>query len=96
MKKLLLPLAIVAIVVLYQKWQATPSRTEFQETGAAVSATETDAIAEAFEGQQSGVEVAFHGVYEWNDKGGVVHWTHHDPQGQHEAGWVRHRGRTYQ
>jgi uncharacterized protein DUF3465 len=80
MKKLLLPLAIVATVVLYQNWEATPSRTEFQETGAAVSATESDAIAKAFEGQQSG----------------VVHWTQHDPQGQHEAGWVRHRGQTYQ
>jgi len=43
-----------------------------------------------------GDRVSFHGVYEWNEKGGVVHWTHHDPQGQHEAGWLRHRGHTYQ
>lgn len=40
--------------------------------------------------------VAFNGVYEWNSKGGVVHWTHRDPNGRHEAGWLKHNGRTYQ
>jgi hypothetical protein len=40
--------------------------------------------------------VEFNGEYEWNAKGGVIHWTHHDPQGNHEAGWVKHNGRTYQ
>lgn len=43
-----------------------------------------------------GDTVAFNGEYEWNEKGGVVHWTHHDPNGKHEAGWLKAAGRTYQ
>ena len=40
--------------------------------------------------------VEFYGEYEWNDQGGVIHWTHRDPQGQHVAGWLKHQGKTYQ
>jgi hypothetical protein len=43
-----------------------------------------------------GDTVAFFGEYEWNDQGGVIHWTHRDPRGQHTAGWLRHEGRTFQ
>jgi len=48
------------------------------------------------DGLSVGDPVSFRGEYEWNDKGGIVHWTHHDPQGAHEAGWLKHGGRTYQ
>ncbi len=47
-------------------------------------------------GIRIGDSVEFHGVYEWNDRGGVIHWTHHDPRGQHTGGWLKHQGRTYQ
>jgi len=44
---------------------------------------------------QPGDALSFRGQYEWNDRGGVVHWTHHDPQGRRPGGWLRHAGRTY-
>lgn len=43
-----------------------------------------------------GDSIEFHGVYEWNEEGGLVHWTHRDRDGSHEAGWLRRCGRTYQ
>jgi len=45
---------------------------------------------------REGDRVAFNGEYEWNDRGGVIHWTHRDPQGRHAAGWLEHAGRWYQ
>jgi hypothetical protein len=45
---------------------------------------------------EPGDTVAFNGIYEWNPEGGTVHWTHHDPSGQHPAGWLKHNGSTYQ
>jgi hypothetical protein len=43
-----------------------------------------------------GDEIQFYGEYEWNQKGGVIHWTHRDPDGSHAAGWLKHQGQTYQ
>ncbi len=42
-----------------------------------------------------GDRVQFRGVYEWNDLGGLVHWTHHDPLGVEEGGWIKYRRREY-
>ena len=52
-------------------------------------------IAPRIDGLAVGDSVRFNGEYVWNDKGGVIHWTHHDPQGRHVAGWVIHDGKTY-
>jgi Protein of unknown function (DUF3465) len=40
--------------------------------------------------------IQFNGEYEWNDEGGVIHWTHNDPDGLHTAGWLKHQGQIYQ
>lgn len=45
---------------------------------------------------KTGDSVAFNGVYEWNAKGGVIHWTHLDPSGRPQPGWLKHAGQTYQ
>ncbi|WP_162808481.1 DUF3465 domain-containing protein, partial [Vibrio cholerae] len=39
-----------------------------------------------------GDSVEFYGEYEWNKKGGVLHWTHKDPQNRHAHGWLKHNG----
>ena len=40
--------------------------------------------------------IAFRGEYIWNEKGGLVHWTHRDSKGKHPGGWLRRDGRMYQ
>jgi len=45
---------------------------------------------------RAGDRVQFSGEYEWNDKGGVIHWTHRTASGPHPGGWIIHGGQTYQ
>jgi Protein of unknown function (DUF3465) len=53
-------------------------------------------VAPRVEDLRVGDVVSFRGVYEWNEEGGTVHWTHQDPDGEHAPGWIRAGGRVYQ
>ena len=37
---------------------------------------------------RQGLSLTLRGRYEWNDRGGVIHWTHHDPEGREQGGWI--------
>ena len=50
-------------------------------------------LAPRLEPLRPGDPIRFRGQYEWNSQGGVVHWTHHDPSGRREGGWIEHGGR---
>ena len=43
----------------------------------------------------SGDLVTVRGRYEANERGGVLHWTHHDPDGFGPGGWIEHKGERY-
>ncbi|MFH1360367.1 MAG: DUF3465 domain-containing protein [Candidatus Omnitrophota bacterium] len=44
---------------------------------------------------ETGDTVRLRGEYLWNDKGGLVHYTHHDPAFRKDGGWIDHKGWRY-
>jgi hypothetical protein len=53
-------------------------------------------IAPRLEELAVGEQVEFYGEYYYNDEGGGIHWTHHDPNGKHISGYLKRNGNTYQ
>jgi hypothetical protein len=53
-------------------------------------------IASRISSLREGDSVQFSGEYAWNEKGGIIHWTHRDPNGSHVGGWLKHNGQIYQ
>ncbi len=66
------------------------------KTGETVLVAHNIDLAPKIKSLKEGDRVDFYGEYEWNPRGGVVHWTHHDPKGRHISGWLKHKGKTYQ
>ncbi|OYW39938.1 MAG: hypothetical protein B7Z35_02525 [Hydrogenophilales bacterium 12-61-10] len=66
------------------------------ESGLTVLIAHNIDLAPRVDALRAGDVIAFSGEYEWTSKGGVIHWTHHDPQVRHPDGWLRHAGRLYQ
>ena len=52
-------------------------------------------IAPRIDSLEPGDNVRFNGEYVWNEQGGLIHWTHDDPQRKHVSGWIRHKGKMY-
>ena len=65
-------------------------------TGQSILIVHNIDIAPRVDNLRVGDEIEFEGEYVWNDRGGLVHWTHHDPSNRHRPGWVKHAGHVYQ
>lgn len=66
------------------------------ENGLTVLVAHNIDLAPRVEGLRKGEIVEFYGEYEYSPKGGVIHWTHHDPQAKHVDGWLKYQGKSYQ
>lgn len=53
-------------------------------------------LAPRINGLRVGDRVTVKGEYEWNNRGGLIHWTHRDPHSAHEDGWINHGSRRYE
>ncbi|NJR65251.1 MAG: DUF3465 domain-containing protein [Leptolyngbyaceae cyanobacterium CRU_2_3] len=42
-----------------------------------------------------GDQLYIYGEYEWNSRGGVIHWTHRDPNRRHINGWISRNGKVF-
>ncbi|MFB2538069.1 MULTISPECIES: DUF3465 domain-containing protein [unclassified Acinetobacter] len=66
------------------------------ENGHTILVAQNIDLAPKIQNLKKGDTVEFFGEYEYSDKGGVMHWTHHDPQKRHVDGWLKHKGQIYQ
>jgi hypothetical protein len=43
-----------------------------------------------------GETISFYGEYIYSDEGGTLHWTHHDPDGSSDGGWLKKGEKIYE
>ena len=65
-------------------------------TGQSILISHNIDISQRINSLSKGDVIQFYGEYEWNKKGGVVHWTHKDQNNRHIDGWLKHKGILYQ
>jgi hypothetical protein len=58
------------------------------DSGQTLLITHNIALAPRLDGLALGDWVEFYGVYFYNEQGGGIHWTHHDPSRKHIDGWL--------
>ncbi len=66
------------------------------ETGTTVLIAHAVDVAGRVSPLEVGDALSFRGEYVWNPRGGIVHWTHHDPAGRHAPGWISQGDRTFE
>jgi hypothetical protein len=52
-------------------------------------------VAPRIDNLREGEQIEFYGEYAWSQKGGVIHRTHHDPDGKRSGGWLKYQGQLY-
>jgi hypothetical protein len=65
------------------------------EDGRNILVTHNIIIGLRLNGLQVGDYVAFYGEFIKDHRGGIVHWTHRDPKGWHDDGWLFWNDHTY-
>lgn len=53
-------------------------------------------LAPRITGLMPGEQLVLRGEYIWNPRGGILHWTHHDPSGRHPGGYIERHGHRYE
>jgi len=65
------------------------------KTGKTVLIAHNIDVAPKIEGLHKGAHLKLCGQYEWNELGGLVHWTHHDPDADKEGGWIEFKNERF-